>query len=332
MNTESSSEIGGYFGLDLPDFGNPFPDSFIKFQSGRAALRAVLECSDFERVRVPAYICDSVIQAVIDSGKKVELYDLNEHLYPKGLPAALSKDCALLYVNYFGLCQKNITLLLRDIPNHQLIIDNTQALLEPPTNALATFYSPRKFVGVPDGGLLITSGQEITIPTNEDTSSIDRMKHLLLRMAYTARDGYSCFIDANESLNNTSPLGMSRLTRRILASVNMSAVRTRRRENFIALASALDKYNLYRWELTPESVPLCYPLVLNRNMEDLRKQLADRQIYIPTYWRNARRKNGFGRMENILTDFSLAVPCDQRYFPEQLDHAVDLILSELHRN
>ena len=62
-NINQLIEIGGYFGLDLPNYGDPFPTT-LKFQSGRAALRAVLEYTNIEQVFLPIYICDTVSRAV----------------------------------------------------------------------------------------------------------------------------------------------------------------------------------------------------------------------------------------------------------------------------
>ena len=111
MDTESLTEIGGYFGLDLPNYGDLYPDA-IKFQSARAAIRAVLECNGITRVMMPAYICDSIIKAAVDAGVEVETYDLDEYLYPKNLPCKLPDHCAFIYVNYFGLSQQNINRLI----------------------------------------------------------------------------------------------------------------------------------------------------------------------------------------------------------------------------
>ena len=62
----------------------------------------------------------------------------------------LPEDCDVLYVNYFGLCDENVERLLQEVPKEKLIIDNSQALFALPSNAMATIYSIRKFIGVPD--------------------------------------------------------------------------------------------------------------------------------------------------------------------------------------
>jgi hypothetical protein len=324
---QSLPAIGGYFGLDLPDHGDPFPAA-IKFQSGRAALRAVLESAGIGRVLLPAYVCDSVIRAVTDAGAVVETYRLDDSLYPKNLPHSSGEHSALLYVNYFGLCDANINRLLEAVRCNQLIVDNTQALFSLAIGGLATIYSPRKFVGVPDGGLLTTDGLHIRVPEREDTGSIDRMRHLFLRMAQTAQDGYSDYLESEESLSDTRPLGMSRITRRILAGIDMTAVKRQRRDNFMALAARLDEYNCRECELDAASVPLCYPLVVGRDVDRLKKALLGQGIYIPTYWPEVRARVRDG-IEHQLTNCCLPVPCDQRYSPVQMSYLAEAIVTRL---
>lgn len=327
---ETPSPIGGYFGLDLPDHGDPFPTA-IKYQSGRAALRAVLESANIVHVSLPAYICDSVIRAVVDSGATVETYRLDDSLYPRNLPSTFGDNDALLYVNYFGLCDANIGRLLGAIPHDHLIVDNSQALLSAPTDALATIYSPRKFVGVPDGGLVMTSAVAVSMPDDEDIGSIGRIRHLFASMAcLPPHDGYDNFVKAESSLGDTRPLRMSRLSRRMLAGIDMTCVEKRRRANFTALAARLDNYNLHRAELGARTVPLCYPLVVGWEVERLKKNLIEKRIYLPTYWLEARSRVSDG-VEHRLINCCLAIPCDQRYTPDQMSCLADEIVVELDR-
>ena len=250
------------------------------------------------------------------------------HSTPRPCLIRFPKKSAVLYVNYFGLCAANVRRLLEDVPHDQLIVDNSQALLTLPADALATIYSPRKFVGVPDGGLLVTAGLEIRVPQCEDTGSAGRMRHLLLRTAYTAQDGYPDYLESENSLSDTRPLRMSRLTRRMLAGIDMTAVKQRRRENFVALAARLDEYNVHKCELDAEAVPLCYPLIVGRDVEHLKKDLLGKGIYIPTYWPEVRSRV-FDGIEHQLTNCCLAVPCDQRYSCDQMSCLADEIVSGL---
>lgn len=330
-NNEPLTEIGGYFGLDLPDYGDPFPNS-AKYQSGRAALRAVLEYAGIKRVFLPVYICNSVIQAVVDSGAVVESYMLDDSLYPEELPNHISKETVVLYVNYFGLCLQNVQRLSKEITKRKLIIDNSQALFASPANAKATIYSIRKFMGVPDGGLLVTNGFDIKAPKNEDTGSLARMKHILLRMAYSARTGYSSYVESEKTLNDTNPLKMSRLTKRLLSSIDMDVVKERRRENFKELSLKLDRFNKFKWDITDDIVPLCYPLLIEENVDKLKEELIGKGIFIPTYWPDIKSRISNNSLEYCLSHCCLFVPCDQRYAISQMNTIAREITAALEGN
>lgn len=321
------AEFGGYFGLDLPCTDDLYPQA-LKFQSGRAAIRAAIEGAGIERVMLPAYVCDSVIKAVADSGATVETYSLDESLYPKDLPRQLPERCALLYVNYFGLCQKSIARLLNDIPADQLIIDNSQALFAPHEAVLATIYSPRKFVGVPDGGLLLTSPSLIpALPAEEDKASIERMNSLLIRMAYSAREGFADFQKIAISLQDTTPLAMSRLTRRLMKSIPWDQVVKRRRENFKVMAQKLGDINNMHWELGEHDVPMCYPLTLRGGeIDKIKAELVARNIFVPVYWQDALHRIAHNSIEVTLAKETLFLPIDQRMECVQIQQLSNLIL------
>lgn len=327
------AEIGGYFGLDLPCYQDLYPDA-LKYQSGRAAIRAVLECAGVERVMVPAYVCDSVIKAVVDSGTAVETYALDESLYPKGLPRRLPERCVVLYVNYFGLCGKNIRRLLDEYPPDRLIIDNSQALLAPHEGVLATVYSPRKFAGVPDGGLLsVLPSLKLAPPAEEDPASIERMRSLLVRMAYSAREGYADFQKIALSLKDTTPLGMSRLTQRLMKSISWDQVIERRRANFLAIAKKLDGINGMHWKLDEKVVPMCYPLILRGGgIDRIRIELAASNIFVPVYWKDALPRIKPGSVEATMIGETLFLPIDQRLECAQVGRVADLILQLTSRN
>jgi len=325
---ENSTEIGGYFGLELPDYGNPFPDS-LKFQSSRAALRAVLEATAIKKIILPVYICESVAQAAIDSGVVVERYRLDDSLYPEYLPNPIPKESVLLYVNYFGLCGRNVERISKTAPKKQLIIDNSQALFSKPTDALATIYSIRKFIGVPDGGMLVSNGVSINIPEDEDTGSITRMRHILLRIAYSACTGFPSYIESEKTLVNTKPLKMSRLTKRLLSSIDLGAVKERRKENFKELSLHLDKFNKFKWDIDADVVPLCYPLLVEKNVDELKEELIDKGIFIPTYWPDIKLKDTYDSLEYRLSNCCLFVPCDQRYTTSQMKELAIVISAGL---
>jgi len=78
-------EIGGYFNLDLPFFGDYF-SNMLKYQSARAALRAVLEHLKATTLLMPFYICYSIVQSIIDSGVKPIFYSFNNQFFTLYIP------------------------------------------------------------------------------------------------------------------------------------------------------------------------------------------------------------------------------------------------------
>ncbi len=322
--------IGGYFGLDLPDYGELYPQA-VRYQSARSAIRAVLECNGIRRAWIPAYVCDSVLRAAQEAEVETSTYALDENLDPQQLPYTLADDEVVLYVNFFGLCQSAVTRLQNRVAPEQLIIDNSHALFAPHDNVLATIYSPRKFAGLPDGGLLLhLPALDITAPAVEDTGSFERMKFLLLRMACSAREGYAAFNEARNSLNGLPPLAMSRLTRRLMRSIDWQQVRTRRHDNFAVMTRLLGELNGLHWAPTDADVPLCYPLTLKgRDVSALKASLAAEDIFTATYWPDALPRIHPGSIEATLVHDTLFLPVDQRLDLAQTESTARRVLQLL---
>ena len=59
--------------------------------------------------------------------------------------------------------------------------------------------------------MLVSSRLAFAVPEGADTGSIDRMRHLLTRMAATAQAGYVDYVQSENSLSDTTPLGMARI-------------------------------------------------------------------------------------------------------------------------
>lgn len=174
--------IGGYFELGLPKSNSENPHkNAIKFQSARAAFRALLKQKKPTKVWMPKYICNAMIQPLLDESVDVGWYDLDgEFCVEDNL--LLGETEWLLYVNYFGLFETVAEKVLRRFPPAHVVLDYSQAFYsDAKLDALATIYSPRKYFGVPDGGLLVTK-LAIREPVENDDLSLLRMTHLLKRI------------------------------------------------------------------------------------------------------------------------------------------------------
>lgn len=82
--------IGGFFGLELPEYGNfPqwHPGRSVAVDSGRRALEYILRrLGDVRCVRVPLYTCRTVVETVERLGIPVIPYRIDERLEPEELP------------------------------------------------------------------------------------------------------------------------------------------------------------------------------------------------------------------------------------------------------
>jgi hypothetical protein len=321
MNREA---IGGYFQLELPYGRKEYHSDALRFQSSRAAFLSLLRSQPPTAVWMPWYICDSMIEPLRMSGTTIRRYEIDESLRVKSVDLADGEW--LLYVNYFGVCDRNVDDALSRFPRERVVIDNAQAFFARPSDCLATLYSPRKFFGVPDGGYLVTR-TPIGLPETVDQSSIHRFSHLLKRLGADAELGYADFVAAEESLNLQEPKRMSALTQRMLTSIDYADARARRADNFAHLCSTLGRHNRFAFDLNGGEAPLCYPFL--GAPAELRGELQRRRIYAPSYWPGMAETESMPEFERNLPASLLFLPCDQRLSREQLDYVAQLLLDRL---
>lgn len=252
-------------------------------------------------------------------GIDYEFYHINDVLEPKEI-VKLKNNEAFLYTNYFGLKQKCVE-KLAGIYGKQLIVDNAQAFYAPRLNEIDTFYSPRKFFGVPDGGYLYTD--KLLEEEIEQDYSFERMSHLLIRTDKTAEEGYLEFKKNDDSLINNPIRKMSKLTEKILSSIDYSSIIKVRQENYKFLNTTLGKRNKFVFPLDDDDVPMVYPFYTDD--ESIRQKLIQNKIYVATYWPNV-----FDWCENKTLEFDLAknilpLPIDQRYGREEMEKIVEIM-------
>lgn len=169
--------IGGYFELEgLPPAE---ADTAFRFQSARAALSTLLTSNGFWYATIPRFLCDTVRDELQRVGISVREYDLERDMSASQALASKTNEAVVL-VNYFGLCRAQVDTALARLPRQQCVVDNSQAFFESPSDCLGTVYSPRKFFGVPDGGLLHTNSH-VELPELADPDSAGWFQHLSYR-------------------------------------------------------------------------------------------------------------------------------------------------------
>jgi len=318
-----ANEIGGYFELELPK-GKEYHNNAIALNSGRNCLISTLKAYGIQKLYYPYFSCESMIYAIKRYYPEVEInfYHVDKFLNPI-LDSPLDSEAWLLYINYYGICTELFSSL-----SQKTIIDNSQSFFSKPVKDQPTFYSPRKFFGVPDGGYLYLEQKNSALFERE--LSYQRSSHLLKRIDLSASEGFADFKEAELSIAEQPVRNMSKLTHRILASIDYDFVIHNRKNNFSYLHKYLNQKNrisekISLLEKSGNFVPFIYPLMISNGIK-LRQQLINKNIYIPKYWPSDLLD--FEKLSSNEQDFVnnlLPLPIDQRYNQEDMDRILGVI-------
>ena len=316
--------IGGYFSLEL-NGGVERHAKALRLNSGRYALEYILKARKYRKLYIPYYICDSVMEPIKRQHVDYEFYHINEQLEP-AVALHPKDDEAVLYVNYFGLKSRYASAFCHAYRN--TIIDSTQAFYsEPGSNCgdpnvqCDTFYSCRKFFGVPDGAYLYTDCHlSEELPLDE---SYERFTFLTKRIDRSPQEAFADFHANGEALAGAGMRRMSRLTEQMMGSIDYSAKANRRICKFRLLDKALRGSNLLKVNLDDASVPLIYPYLVEDGAR-LRQYLIDHQVFCARYWPNVLEWCQPDDWEYRLAEDMVCLPIDQRYGEEEMRFILDL--------
>jgi hypothetical protein len=311
-------KIGGFFELELNDEGEFYPEA-LKLNTGRNCLEYILRASNYKKIHIPYFICDVVLEPIKKLNIECEFYKIDKDFNPVFDYRKLGEEDAFLYVNYFGLKQKTVIQLSHNIKN--LIIDNAQAFFTEPLEGGDTFYSPRKFVGIADGGYLYTN-KILNIDLDKDVS-YERMSHLLKRIDLGPQDAYLSFKENSRKLTGRGILKMSNLTQKILKSIDYREIKKIREENFIQLHKYLGEQNDLDISLDDLNGPMVYPFMIKDKI--LRQHLITNKIFVATYWPNVLEWCREGDLEYKMTKYILPLPIDQRYGFKEMGKIIKII-------
>lgn len=322
-----SDAIGGYFELETAAGESLYPTA-LGYNSARYGFEALLRHGPARRVYLPWYTCGTMLEAAHRSGVEVVRYCLDDQLEPVGLPALGPDDC-LLYVNYFGYKARYIETVLAPRLAGRLIADHAQALFSAPQPKVPTLYSPRKFMGVPDGGWLVNAptGLQPLAPT----ASKGRFAALLGRLEDGPEPWYASYVEVERGIREEGMQGLSPLTARLLRGVDYPAIAARREANAQQLHQALSGRNGWQVPVHAGLAPMCYPLLLTcvEQADQVRARLAQERIYLATYWRDVLEAQAPCEVAVRWARCMLPLPIDQRYGVAQMDRLLEAVTRAL---
>ena len=344
----SSGLIGGLFGLadagaaaERRSAARPLPGflsgSFLATVNARSAVAILVEALHPGRVWLPSYLCAALLDGVSRRGVPVAWYPVGEALQPAGLTwlDEVGAGDVVVVIDYFGFIAPDGLMAAARDRGAFLLEDASQALLTSGagSNADAVVFSPRKFVGVPDGGILgfrsRTLNRPAMVPPPDDwwCLALDAARR---RAAFDKgsgdRDWYGPFRRAEDGAP-VGPYAMSELSYRLLSgAIDYADVAERRRANYLRLASALTASALFP-RLPDEVVPLGFPVRLS-GRDRVRQALFAHEIFAPTHWQIETFVPSSFVASHALSSRILTLPCDQRYGEADMDLIASIVTSE----
>ena len=302
-------EIGGYFEIELNNNDSVYHNKAIAVNSARNALEYILRVNNYNKLYIPYYTCEVLLQPLVKLKIEFEFYHLDENFYP--IINSIKNEDVLFYVNYFGIMNHVIDVLKDKFEN--IIVDNAQAFYAKPLKSVSTIYSTRKFFGLPDGGFVYPNNSKLL--NLEMDRSYDRISHLISRAENKVEEGYDLFKINEAKLDNLPLRKMSVLTRKLLKNNNFDLNRKKRNVNFNILHLALKHKN----QLTPiiekqiVDGPMVYPY-LNKKNNNLRERLIENKVFVAKYWPNVVEwLNNKECFDMYLYNYLIPLPIDQRY-------------------
>jgi hypothetical protein len=259
-----------------------------------------------------------VWEAVKEENCEVTFYEINTDLMPS---QNLPENAFILVNDYFGICGGNID-KMEDVYKN-LIVDYAQSFYAKP-RGIASFYSPRKFFGLPDGGLLFCEKRLNKLP-GKDVSH-KKTSHLLKRYDLDASAGYKDFQYNEGAFENQPILEMSALTKALMSNINYEKVKKARCDNFEHLHKQLAAIN--ELKISKNYIcPLCYPLLIKQ--KGLREKLIESKIYTPQYWSGVETVAPTDSYSHYISEYLIPLPIDQRYNTQDMNRILEVLYASI---
>lgn len=292
------------------------------YENARSALARLLAHVRAEVLWLPAYVCAEVAEAA-------QAVDVEPRYY--GVDAALEPDCAaleagmragdcVLGIDFFGALPgprfRRLAAKRRDI---LWIEDRAQALAPGPPWGDWLLYSPRKLLGVPDGGIIVAARRseipKSPAPKLHMPALLDAQTLRSIGGARKVRKDWFVLYQRSEARQRVTQKPMSAITFAQLGAADAATLAARRLDNYRILAATLRSVGLFSQRSI--AAPFGFPIRVAAG-ERLCERLCRMGIYAQRHWArlpSSRRQFPF---EHRLAAELITLPCDQRYGADEM--------------
>ena len=298
------------------------------YSNARSALYALTKVCQLRRIWLPSFICDTVLQPFKKSGLVFNFYPVNKTLAADFNEVSIEEGDAVLLISYFGVpIDASLYEWLKE-KGACIIEDLSQAVYSSP-NKRADFsvYSLRKFFAVPDGGIIISNGEEVNWPYTSSTERGDLLPRIeaisdrsLFDAGLSNSKAWVSGVQELEAALFANLFPMSLFTRaQVAGSIDFENDRAQRIKNFDYLLSELSEICLIQDR--KGGVPLGFPIVLS-NRDKVRKTLFEQDIYPPIHWNIEGVVPAAYTESHKLSSQIMTIPGDGHYDLEDMRRVV----------
>ncbi|MBP0491543.1 hypothetical protein [Roseomonas indoligenes] len=344
--------IGGFLPLDPgPPLGKGGRESVARrwfrgvrhhgFRNGRSALAlgAGAALGPFGMLWMPGYACRALADAAeaalrLGHARRLATYPLALEGAlspdPRFLAAHLEPGDAVLVISYFGrppsASLRRLAAVRRDVT---WIEDRAGALWPGPAWGDALLYSPRKLLGVSDGGYLVLTprGSARARPLPEQPARPGPAEAPPALRRFEHEGGSAAWFPAYRAAEGrmaVSPGAPARLTDALLARQDLRAIAAARRANHAVLRPLIPPDLLLepapdRPAWVPQGLPLRVP-----DAAALSARMAEKGVFCPVMWPDPADPGPCAR-SRALKNRVLLLPLDQRYGGEEMRRVASVL-------
>lgn len=314
----------------------------MSLRSGRDALKVVAREFEPTTVLIPALACDSMILPFEMYGHVVKYYKLNKD-YSIDLGSLYSlipnedKTVLFLYMDYFGnkAIEDDELEKLRALHPHLIFIeDRTHNLLVESGHTFKpdfTVASLRKWIDIPDGGLLWTDKElKEKEYSNDLTFSVVRLCAQCMRNGFlqtgdeTIKTEYrKIFSTVTDMIDEEKFPGlMSQYAYERACHVNLKEVNEARTRNAQIL---IDELKGFAFVQDKTGLGDVYVAVLIENRDGVQKKLASMGIFCTIIWPLNDEQRAACEVARYTEEHMLTIYCDQRHSTEDMKYIASCI-------
>ena len=272
---------------------------------------------------LPSYLCETIVHGFQAADTPIKFFPVDSCLrvVDDTWLSQVADGDLVLRINYFGFINHDPIFSAARARGACLVDDAAQALLTAGVgrDAEFTIFSPRKFLGVPDGGCLVPKSAAALREAQLAVAPSSWWNHAseyaqgsrTFKQTGVETDWFAEFQAAERSAP-IGPYAMSEVSRELLDNAfDYDAIAQTRRENFLELARHLAEFALFS-DLPAGVVPLGFPVVVAER-DRVRQALFAEKIYPPVHWAIEGTIPASFAASHQLARSVMTLPCDQRY-------------------